>query len=221
MSQTSLLSVLEQAGEREKVDERLRHLAADGLKLNEVMLGTLLDVATRDWMRVESLWSTFCTNFGVQPNKICYTARAKAHLLCGRPRTALRVMQEMQGSKLTGREAIMYLQAMLIVCHAELTEGSLQQLHALLPEARVAMEGADKSVRKQLEMLIKLCDSSSLDSATFPDLLVVSAAKEGVMRDWRHPAGSNYLSQEPFPPPPPCESEADEFWIHPSNNDKQ
>ena len=209
MSQTSLLSLLEQGGQREKVDERLRQLAfVDGLKLNEVMLGTLLDVATPDWMRVESLWSMFCIDFGVQPNKICYTARAKAHLLCGRPRTAVQVMSEMQrmGSKLSGREAIIYLQAMLIVCHAELTEIALQQLHELLREARVAMEGADKSVKKQLEMLVALCDRTSLESAAFPELLVVSAGKQGVMQDWRHSAGTKYLSQErPLRPPPPLE----------------
>lgn len=206
ISHTLLLSVLEQAGQKEKVDRGLKELSGtDGLKVDEVVLGTLLDVAGRghEWVRAEQLWVSLCTGFGVRPNVICYAARAKVHLLCGRPRTAVRVMNQLLKRRLlpqgchTDRSALIHLQAMVICCHAEPSEPNLQALKKLVKDHKISRLGKSvgKEGKQQLKKLLELSRQLASSPVAFRDLLVIGSAREGLMRTWPdHPMGSRYLT---------------------------
>ena len=153
-----------------------------------------------DWRRVENLWKMFTTNFGVTPRFIQFTARAKAHLLSGRPAFACQVFDEMEskGERLDETRTIAdRLQARLILCHADPTESEIRKLFDLIGKSH-ATEGSAKD-RKNLQQLVRLAKQLKDDPSPlfFHDILVRDHARYGNMKYWpRYKAGSKYIKEE-------------------------
>ena len=202
-SYSALLAFFEQNGRQQTVDEMLRQaFSVDKLTLNEVVLGSLINVAgaAHDWRRVENLWNMFRTSFGVIPNFLSFTARAKAHLLSGRPAFASQIFDEMEskGVRLDESRTIAdRLQARLILCHADPTKSKLRELFKLIDNSHVAEGNA--SDRRQIQQLVKLAKQLKDDplSLFFHDILVRDHARYGKMKNWpRYEAGSKYIKEE-------------------------
>lgn len=194
------LSLLEQDGQEKKVDECLQK--ARGVA-NEVLLGELVNVAgTRyDWKRVEHLWIQFQTDLHVKPNELCYRARCKAHMLCGRPTARLRVLDEMRSAGFNvkvARTAEMELQALIIIYHSGLSKPHLHRLSKVSREKLDFSEvpaSLQSNIRRLKEVAQRLMTKPS--SLVFPDLLVQVYCKEGKMAHWcHHKAGSKYLKDQ-------------------------
>ena len=203
ISHTALLSLLEQNGRQQTVDEMLwEAVSVDKLTLNEVVLGSLINVAgaVHDWRRVENLWNMFISNFGVTPRFIQFTARAKAHLLSGRPAFASQIFDEMESAGERFDEARTIadrLQARLILCHADPTKSKLRKLFKLIGKSHVAEGNA--SDRRELQQLVRLAKQLREDpsSLSFHDILVRHQARYGTMKNWpRYQAGSKYIKEE-------------------------
>ena len=73
---------------------RLLGDAAMSQALSYVVLSGLLEQVfyRKDWERTEILWAIFMRK-GIEPNLICVLARAKVHLLAGRPTAVLEMLQ--------------------------------------------------------------------------------------------------------------------------------
>ena len=193
------LSLLEQDGQEKKVDEFLQK--ARGVA-NEVLLGELVNVAgTRyDWKRVEDLWLQFQTDLHVKPNGLCYTARCKAHMLCGRPTACLKVLDEMRaaGFNETHRIAAIELQALVIIYHSALSKPHLHRLSKVAQE-KFDLREVPAPLRIKIKKLKKVAQHlmTKPSSLVFPDLLVHFYCKEGKMANWpNHEAGSKYLKDQ-------------------------
>lgn len=194
------LALLEQDGQTKKVDELLQK---EPRFFDEVLLGELVNVAgTRyDWKRVEHLWVKSQTDRHFQPNELCYRARCKAHMLCGRPTACLRVLDEMRSAGFNmkaARTAAMELQALIIICHSGLSKPHLHRL------STVSREGFDFSaaaarMRSEIKQLKEVAQQlmTKPSSLVFPDLLVDLNCKQGKMGNWpNHKAGSKYLKDQ-------------------------
>lgn len=194
------LSLLEQDGQEKKVDEILQK--ARGVA-NEVLLGDLINVAgTRyDWKRVERLWVQFQTDLHVKPNELCYRARCKAHMLCGRPTACWRVLDEMRSAGFNmkaARTAEMELQASIIIYHSGLSKPHLHRLSKVSRE-KLDFSEAAASLRSKMKRLKGVAQQlmTKPSSLVFPDLLVELNCKQGKMANWRkHKAGSKYLKDQ-------------------------
>ena len=202
---TNLLSMFEQCGQHSRVDDILDHLAQSGkVSPNEVLLGNLVNEAgmLHDWRRAEHLWDVLVQKFGVEPNCICYVALAKAHLLAGRPETAICKLDAMAAAGIgsgNGHAAMLHLQALLIVCHSMPSEKHLSVL-AQFMKRTASLNHTDwgwnmqKEWKKMRHVGRKLGSNSS--SVTFGQILCQDNARRyGIMPD--HPAGSQYLKEEP------------------------
>ena len=203
VSHTALLALLEQNGRQQTVDEMLwEAVSMDKLTLNEVVLGSLINVAgeAHDWRRVENLWKMFTTNFGVTPRFIQFTARAKAHLLSGRPAFACKIFDEMgsEGERFDEARTIAdRLQARLIVCHADPTKSKFRKLFKQIGKSHVAEGNA--SDRRELQQLVRLAKQLRDDpsSLLFHEILVRHQARHGTMKNWPpYQAGSKYIQEE-------------------------
>ena len=203
VSHASLLALLEQNGRQQTVDEMLwEAVLVDKLTLNEVVLGSLINVAgaAHDWRRVENLWNMFTTNFGVMPNFLSFTARAKTHLLSGRPAFACQIFDEMESKGVRLDESRIIadrLQARLILCHADPTESEIRKLFDLIGKSHV-VEGS-ASDRRQIQKLVRLATQLRDDpsSLLFHDILVRHKARHSTMKNWpRYQAGSKYITEE-------------------------
>ena len=136
-----------------------------------------------------------------QPNELCYRARCKAHMLCGRPTACLRVLDEMRSAGFNmkaARTAAMELQALIIICHSGLSKPHLHRL------STVSREGFDFSaaaarMRSEIKQLKEVAQQlmTKPSSLVFPDLLVDLNCKQGKMGNWpNHKAGSKYLKDQ-------------------------
>ena len=199
------LSLLEQAGQKQKVDKLLRQLHAKQMvnsKVNEIVLGELINVAgiAYDYERVEHFWVKFQAEFDVKPNVLCYRARCKAHLLSGRPLAALMVMDDMQNAGFdtsAARTAAMHLQSLLIVCHSGLSRSYLKKESRVI-QHDVDLAGVGSVLRKDFEKLIGLANRllQKPSSVRFRELLVSDHCHQGKMNDWpNYKAGSKYLKR--------------------------
>ena len=89
LSYTNLLSILEQCGQYGEVDSHLREMShSRSVSANEVLLGNLINeaAAVHNWKRADDIWKLLVHKLNVEPNRICYTAYAKVHLLSGQAR---------------------------------------------------------------------------------------------------------------------------------------
>ena len=110
------------------------------------MLGGLLDCVSsrKDWNRAEGIWE-MCMQNNIEPNLICFRARAKVHLLAGRPTMALQVLQsalDMWGLCIheDARTATEYAQSLLIVCHSSLDPAAMEHLQTFLKSGYFRVE---------------------------------------------------------------------------------
>jgi len=162
----------------------------------------LINVAgtAHDWRRVENLWNMFKTSFGVMPNFLSFHARAKAHLLSGRPAFACQIFDEMESKGLhlhASRIFADHLQARLILCHADPTKSKLRKLFKLIDKSHVAEGSA--SDRRDIQQLVRLATQLRDDpsSLLFHDMLVRHKARHSTMTNWpEYQAGSKYIKEE-------------------------
>ena len=173
MAYAPLLCLLEQCRYQDRVDELVDEIVQrQGLDLNEIVLGGLINAACTDWKRVEKIWDLLVNIYHVQPNTLCFTARSKAHFLAGRPGAAAKILQ---GSQLdTLRAVAMHLQSQLIVCHAELSKASKKKLKKCLARAQTADTSKDgRQLISELEQLIELSRQLLREpsSVRLPDLV--------------------------------------------------
>lgn len=147
ITHSTYIQFLEQYEHCEEVDAILE---ADSLKkqpvLNYVVLGGLLDCVSsrKDWNRAEGIWE-MCMQNNIEPNLICFRARAKVHLLAGRPTMALQVLQsalDMWGLCIheDARTATEYAQSLLIVCHSSLDPAAMEHLQTFLKSGYFRVE---------------------------------------------------------------------------------
>lgn len=195
------LAFLEHYRRSDEVDFWMRRSGPFALDI--VLLGSLLDCAAsrRDWQRAEALWEIFMKR-QVRPNLMAHNARAKVHLLAGRPRKVLDVYD----SAITDFAAAMrenyklgasYAQALLLLCHSALDPSAMQRLEDFLALALERGPSSPKGVREDLlkmrQVLKKLL--SKPQEVYLRDILVQWRARElSVMAEWENfRAGSRYL----------------------------
>ena len=133
---------------------------------------------------------------------MAHNARAKVHLLAGRPRKVLDVYD----SAITDFAAAMrenyklgasYAQALLLLCHSALDPSAMQRLEDFLALALERGPSSPKGVREDLlkmrQVLKKLL--SKPQEVYLRDILVQWRARElSVMAEWENfRAGSRYL----------------------------
>ncbi|CAK0901152.1 unnamed protein product, partial [Prorocentrum cordatum] len=140
--------VLAHYGYDEALDLLLDSAACSSWAPSCVSLGALVNAAgeRKDWRRAEEVWARLVEQFAVEPNVLCYSARAKAHLLCGRPGHSAAVLDEMV-SRGIGPNAIAaesHVQALLVVCHSSMLPGSGEDGSAFLPPGNASEELADR-----------------------------------------------------------------------------
>lgn len=194
---------LEQFGHHEEVDALLEGRQNDSKQLlNQVLLGSLLNSAAvrGAWRRAEAIWRHGVRQ-KVEPNVICHDARAKAHLLAGRPTFAVKVLQgaikenaASADSEFCARLVQTYVQALLVVCHSSL---DLDDLHHL---AKVLQHGMTRP-RTTVHMILQKMQKAIQVLRTRPsqlrlhDVLIEWNAKEmSAMASWDNfAAGSQYL----------------------------
>ncbi|CAK9052819.1 unnamed protein product [Durusdinium trenchii] len=204
-SYTPLLSLYEKSGLYRQVDQLLCQMASSTQPPNVVTLGNLVNASgsTQNWRRACYLWSTLVHEFQVSPNTVCYTAHAKVSILVGRPAAALQTLDDLLRARphqLDATAVVLYLQALLIVCHSNLSEACLKQLSKSLKAAHAGiMADASQEMQQQWRSMTslgwKLLHNPS--ALRFKDLLVIDNAKHGHMKDWNdHLAGANYLSEQ-------------------------
>ena len=79
MTYTPFLSLLERAKKYDKVDKMLHKMMSEGLFVNHVVLGDLVNAAgsVGDWQRADRIWQMLIHEFKVKPNNISYTATCR------------------------------------------------------------------------------------------------------------------------------------------------
>ena len=208
MAYTPLLSLYEKSGLHQEVDELLTQMLSENQMPNEVTLGDLVNATGHDWKRADQLWKTMVERFQITPNVICFVAHAKVHMLAGRPLASLEILDKMWAAN-TGKEsanaAVVYLQALLIVCHSNPSEANLSHLSSFLTESDATLsqgKAVTVSLQAQWRKLSVLGRQLLLAPllVKFEDLLVYGNAKDGEMRRWKDLlAGSKYLSEASEP----------------------
>jgi len=202
---TTLLSLYEQTGHHLKVEELLKEMASKSQPPNVVTLGELMNAAGSDWKRAEQIWNHLVDELNVTPNVICYVAHAKVSILAGRPFGAMMILDTMWNEGLgddNNNAAVVYLQALLIACHSDVSRFSAR-LSSYLEEAHGAigpsMKNAGQQMKRQWSQMTSLGHSllSCPMTVKFRDLLVYENAKQGEMKNWKdHLANSKYLIEE-------------------------
>ena len=173
--------------------------------VNRVLLGSLLNstAARQDWQRADSLWDLFMAK-GVEPDIIQFRALAKVHLLAGHPARVLDIFERLipRGRDFTEdlRDASVYAQASLVVCHSSLDHMAISRLQACLVESLEQGPASPISIRKDLLKMRRVLDKllSEPKKVFLRDVLIEFKAREmSVMAKWDNfPAGSNYLKAE-------------------------
>ncbi|CAE7506681.1 psuK [Symbiodinium sp. CCMP2592] len=200
---STYIQFLEQYRLYDQVDALLED-AEMSQALNYIVLSGLLEQVSfrKDWERAEILW-TNCTAKGVMPNLICVLARAKVHLLAGRPTAVLEILQsgmDLCGScfEENGRLVQEYAQSLLIASHSSLDPQVLRHLREFLDDGHFSIEKKTSfSMRNGLKQMKALAEMllSSPNDLRLHDLLVEWKAKEmSVMAKWDNfRAGTKYL----------------------------
>ena len=178
--------------------------AAMSQALSYVVLSGLLEQVSyrKDWERAEILWAIFMRK-GIEPNLICVLARAKVHLLAGRPTAVLEILQGgMAGCgscfEENGRLVVEYAQSLLIASHSSLDPQVLHHLREFLESGHFSIEektsASTRNALKQMKALAETLLSDPRD-LRLHDLLVEWKPKEmSVMATWDNlPAGTKYL----------------------------
>ena len=193
----------EMQGRHTEVDDTLERCLGEGLQLNEVVLGTLIEAtaARVDPQRADVLWHALLHH--VEPNFLAYAVYAKVYLLAGQPQESVHIIDNMMEGKepMNYRLAVGYLQSLLIVCHSSLSSPFLRSLSQFLEKGAAIVQCESSRPGKQqwnaLEVLSKQLLSKPQD-VCFQDLLVTPIATQSLMREWKnHKAGSNYLLKPP------------------------
>lgn len=169
-----------------------------------VLLGALVNVAAErcDWRQAEVWWERLvAAEFGVVPNGICYGARAKAHLLSGRPATAARVIDEMldRGIDLLPVLAQTQVQALLVVCHSSMAPSDLNRLTVALRRGAPVIAEASARQRATWQRMQEIARRLRSDPAAIQlrDVLVEWTAARSAMATWPDVAvGAAYLKEE-------------------------
>ncbi|OLP99136.1 hypothetical protein AK812_SmicGene18362, partial [Symbiodinium microadriaticum] len=184
--------------------DALLEAAAMSQALSYVVLSGLLEQVSyrKDWERAEILWAIFMRK-GIEPNLICVLARAKVHLLAGRPTAVLEILQGgMAGCgscfEENGRLVVEYAQSLLIASHSSLDPQVLHHLREFLESGHFSIEektsASTRNALKQMKALAETLLSDPRD-LRLHDLLVEWKPKEmSVMATWDNlPAGTKYL----------------------------
>ena len=174
--------------------------------VNVVLLGSLLNCTAwrRDWLRAETLWETFMKR-QVRPNIISHNARAKVHLLAGRPGQVLEIYDNaltdfVRAVREDFRVAQYYNQALLVVCHSSLDQTAIKRLQDGLALSLKKGPLSPKSVREYLETMRSIAHKliHAPKKVFLHDVLIDFKAKElSAMAEWEnYPAGSHYLEAQ-------------------------
>ena len=170
---------------------------------NYVLLGSLLNSISqrRDWERAETLWAVFVAK-GINLDYISHHARAQVHLLAGRPLDAVEVLNSgvsdvVSVIKKDLRVAVLYSQALLVVCHSSLEPDAMEGLQAFLALALEKGASRPNGMRKDLLKMRNVLKTLQRkpQEVQLPDVLIEWKAKhQSAMSEWKHlRAGSNYL----------------------------
>lgn len=192
--------VLAEHGLAARVDKVLEESMATGHAPNSILLGGLVNAlaAQRDWRRAEELWKRLVGQYHVQPNRIAYGARAKVHLLCGRPAAAARLLDEMQGNGLglNYKLAESQVQALLIVYHSSSAEPDLKRLSSAIVACEATVSEASAWQKRTWAKLKAVAHKvkTAPSSHRLHDLLVEWKAQQSALSKWpNHASGSKYL----------------------------
>jgi len=202
MAFTVYLRALAACGQPDRVDRllpALRSMQFEG-DMN-YLLGALVDVAGHhhNWERADRLWRIFVDEHRIQPNFMCYTAWAKAHLLCGRPHVAADKIDEMLklGMSLDDKLTVDHAQCLLVTCHSTMTLADRDRLIAALTAGTPLLIESARTLR---ETWVKILSATRQLGSTMAPLCLHDVLVEwksstlSVMKDWEHyPAGCNYL----------------------------
>ena len=170
---------------------------------NHVLLGSLLNSISqrRDWERAEALWAVFVAK-GIKLNYMSHHARAQVHLLAGRPLHAVEVFNSgvsdfVSVIKQDLRVAMLYSQALLVVCHSSLEPDAMERLQAFLALALEKGASRPRDMREDLLNIRKVLKTlqQKPQEVQLPDVLIQWKTKhQSAMSEWKHlRAGSNYL----------------------------
>lgn len=199
-SYSAFALVLEGCQLSDRVDEILaKH--AEVWAPDCVALGQLVNSAAeqRNWRRAEELWTRLVVERKVTPHTLAYGARAKAHLLCGRPAAAAHVIDEMLGCEmaLPPEIAESHVQCLLIAYHSSLEENDFRRLGQALSRGEPVISKASlwqrKTWTKMKHVMSQLRENPQ--SLHLRDVLVEWKAQQSEMSKWqRKCAGSRYLT---------------------------
>mmetsp|Transcript_149131 Transcript_149131/g.415652 ORF Transcript_149131/g.415652 Transcript_149131/m.415652 type:complete len:468 (+) Transcript_149131:59-1462(+) len=202
ISYSNYALVLEVHNQPRRVDELLSACAQKNWRPSVVLLGALVNAAAErhDWLRAEMLWDRLVNGFGVKPNLIAYSARAKAHLLCGRPALVASIIDDAldRNVELNLHLAEALLQASLVMYHSSLAAEDLMRLRNALSMARPVMCNYGRAQRERWQRLEEAASRirCSPASVRLYDVLLTMHGRQSIMTDWPHmSAGSRYLEQ--------------------------
>ena len=163
----------------------------------------------------------------MQANLFCFLARAKGHLLAGRPCAVMHILHKgMEVCGLSfrenGRVVQEYSQSLLIVCHSSLDSAYLQHLRAVLDRGLFSVEEqTSASTRADLQRMksVAMRLLSEPHDVRFHDLLIEWKAKQqSIMAGWDNfCAGTCYLTEMEDAEVPEAEQFRDEALASPSN----
>ena len=207
LAYTSYLSVLEGCGLHVEVEELLDQISdsPDATPIEDP-LGNLINVAgtKHNWNRADRIWEMLVYKFAVEPNHICYVAFAKAHLLAARPVVAVQILDCMTKTGLghgNGQAAVLYLQALLLTCHASPTKSHQSKVAEFLT-ASAELDGSDwghflsrqwSQLRNASTRFVSCPSSLTLHQILLSD----NAKRRNVMMNWPdYTAGSEYLPSQ-------------------------
>lgn len=199
---TALALVFATHGPPEHVDDLLAKATQKAWTPDEVTLGALVNASAeqRDWHRAEDLWKKLVVGCGVKPHVIAFAARAKAHLLSGRPAVAAEVIDEMYATGIkvpTLPAAEMHVQALLLVYHSNLDRAAWERLQQAFRRGEPLMEKASLRMQNTWSAFKRVAGALEQEPASvrLRDVLVKWGARESVMVQWPdYAAGSMYVA---------------------------
>jgi len=198
-----VLALGERAQMHEQVDAALAMLMRQqGDMVDESVLRQLVVVAgeMHNWKRLDKLWDVFTSSS--TPGFLTYSLYASAHFRCGRPLSAIRILDELLEQDIgtvvqRAGSKVLYLQALLVLCHSTASSADLQRLAKFLetapPDANVPNTKLEQWGFLKFQAKKLLRDPSAV---AFSQLQRVMDERS-VMKTWPdRPAGSKYLQSE-------------------------
>lgn len=180
-----------------KVDELLRSSSLIGWSPNEVTLGGLINICAETYNaeRAEDLWRIFTQTYAVTPHVLAHRARAKAHIMSGRPSEAINALQSMEacGFPLEHRSALMLLQARLILYHAFANRADHQKFLESVRRTSTIEHDAFQRESKQMQQVCNMIRRRP-GSVLLADVLISPLARKSTLaKQTHHISGSSYL----------------------------